>query len=423
MRHKAKAVWIIPMVIVLAVAAWARPGSCAGPRAGKSVLAISGATTKSFGGARGTRNHLVIDSQEGQAGRLESGVTLHYNRVDGLFLQLGLDTRLKRPAMLRFYTWGGYAFSGEAWRYEIGLERWLQLGPVEFTLGVRNYDLTHTEDEWLMPTDENSAAAFFFREDFRDYYRRTGTSLHLSSTVLRRISMALAYLMDEHESLERSTNWSVFGGDKKFRENPRVDEGTVHSLLVRLGYDSRDDFMEPASGFLVEATYEKGGGGFDGDYDFERVLLDARRYLYLTRYENIDIRFRLGTSADMLPVQMAFDLGGIGSLRGYKQKEFRDFDRMVLGNLEYRIGMGRLASGITGDYQIIPFYDFGLAWCSNESGSLTGGFDQLTMDGLKTSVGIGFSTGPDDRLRINVARRLDDRDEPLVVSVRVHRIF
>jgi hypothetical protein len=96
---------------------------------------------------------------------------------------------------------------------------------------------------------------------------------------------------------------------------------------------------------------------------------------------------------------------------------------MVLGNMEYRIGFGRLAPGALEDYQIILFSDFGLAWSSNDSGSLTGGFDQLRLDGLKTSAGIGFSTGLDDRLRINLARRLDDRDEPLAVSVRIHRLF
>jgi hypothetical protein len=369
------------------------------------------------------RNQLVIDSQEGRRGRLESGLDIHYNRVDGLYVQLGVDTNWKPPALLRFFAHGGYAFQGKAWRYEIGLERWLQLGPAHLTLGIRNYDLTHTEDEWLLPTVENSAAAFFFREDFMDYYRVTGTRFQLRADLFCFLNVELAYLLDEHESLKRNTNWSLFGGDKKFRDNPSATEGSVHSLLFRLGYDSRDDFMEPASGFLIEAVYEKAGEEFGGQLDFDRFLLDLRRYLYLTRYENIDFRFRLGSASGDVPDQKAFDLGGLGSLRGYKHKEFRDFDRMVLGNLEYRIGLGRLSSRWMEDHQIIPFYDFGLAWASNDTGSLIAGFDQLKARRIKTSVGIGFSTGPGDRLRINVARRLDDHDEPLVVTVRIHRIF
>jgi outer membrane protein insertion porin family len=229
--------------------------------------------------------------------------------------------------------------------------------------------------------------------------------------------------MDEHESLKRTTNWSLFGGDKKFRQNPPAMEGKIHSLLVRLGYDTRDDFLEPAGGFLVEAVYEKAGNGLGGEIDFQRLITDARRYIHLTRHENIDIRLRAGTSTGDLPVQMAFDLGGLGSLRGYKHKEFRDFNRMILGNLEYRIGVGRVSSDWLEDYQLIPFYDFGLAWSSNDTGSLAAGFDQIRADRVKTAVGIGFSTGPADRLRINLARRLDDRDEPLAVTIRFHRIF
>jgi outer membrane protein assembly factor BamA len=373
--------------------------------------------------APGVRHQLIIDSQEGRRGRMESGLSMHYNRVDGLYVQLGLDTDWKRPALLRFFARGGYAFKGEAWRYEVGLERWFHLGPIRLTLGVRNYDLTHSEDEWLLPVEENSAAAFFFREDFMDYYRLTGTGFHLDTELYRCLTVGLGYRMDEHESLERTTNWSLFGGDKKFRENPPVMEAKIRSLLIHLGYDTRDDFMEPAGGFLIETVYEKAGGGLGGELDFERLVADARRYIYLTRYENIDLRLRAGTSAGDLPVQMAFDLGGLGSLRGYKHKEFRDFNRMFLGNLEYRISVGRVSSNWLEDYQLIPFYDLGLAWSSHDTGSLTAGFDQIRADQVKTAVGIGFSTGPADRLRINLARRLDDRDEPLAVTIRFHRIF
>ena len=368
-------------------------------------------------------NARLLDIREDREEQTEARPEIHYNRVDGLFVQLGVDTKLRSPSKLRLFAWCGYAFKGEAWRYEIGLEKWLDLGPNRLEVGVRNYDLTFTEDEWLMSTYENSAAAFFFREDFRDYYRRTGTSFHLTNTLYRQLSLGITYLLDDHESLQRTTNWSVFGGDKKFRENPEADEGALRSVAVRMGYDTRDDFMEPTSGFLIEASFEKAGDAIGGKYDFRRFLLDFRRYVRLSAFENIDLRLRLGTGSGNLPVQRAFDLGGIGSLRGYKFKELRDFDRMILGNVEYRIQFGRLAPDVMEDYQIIPFYDFGLAWSSNDKGSLSAGFDQLKWDGIKTSVGIGISIGASDGLRVNLARRLDDRDRAMVVTARIKRIF
>jgi hemolysin activation/secretion protein len=181
--------------------------------------------------------------------------------------------------------------------------------------------------------------------------------------------------------------------------------------------------MEPLSGFLVEAAYQKSHEDFGSDFGFQRFMIDVRRYLYLTSNENIDARIRLGSTSGELPGQLAFDLGGVGSLRGYRHKEFRDSDRLLLGNLEYRLCFGRVAPGVLEDYQLIPFYDFGLAWASNDSSSLAAGFDQLKASRLKTDVGIGLSLGADDRLRIDLARRLDDRDQPMVASIRIHRIF
>ena len=96
---------------------------------------------------------------------------------------------------------------------------------------------------------------------------------------------------------------------------------------------------------------------------------------------------------------------------------------MILGNVEYRVQFGRMSPGVMEDYQLIPFYDFGLAWSSNDHSSLTAGFDQLKVRALKTAVGLGLSTGANDRLRINLTRQLDDPDRPLVVTVRIHRIF
>jgi outer membrane protein assembly factor BamA len=371
----------------------------------------------------GLRNSLIIDEQEGRYGQAETGLEITYNRVDGIFVQVGLDTKWRSPAKLRLFAHAGYAYKGEAWRYEIGMYRWFDLGQNRLEVGIKNYDLTATEDEWVMPTDENGAAAFFFKEDFRDYYRRSGTSLHLASTLVRHLSLEMAYLLDEHESLKRETNWSLFGGRDKFRENPPADEGKVHSLMAKMVYDTRDDLMEPTSGFWAKATYEKGGDDFGGNFDFQRFLLDFRRYVRLSIYENIDLRLRMGTASGDLPVQLAFDLGGVGSLRGYNFKEFDNFDRLVLGNVEYRLQFGRFAPGYLEENQIIPFYDVGFAWSSDEKDALTAGFDQLTWDRLKSSVGIGLSTGPGDGFRVNLARRLDDRDRPMTVRVRLRRIF
>ena len=115
----------VAMILILVIA-MARSGA---GQVGLSGEAVSAGPTAAGTAAPGVRNQLIIDSQEGRRGRVESGLSMHYNRVDGLYVQLGLDTDWKRPALLRFFARGGYAFKGEAWRYEVGLERWIPLGP------------------------------------------------------------------------------------------------------------------------------------------------------------------------------------------------------------------------------------------------------------------------------------------------------
>lgn len=410
---------MMPLIFVPPILGWSVAESQAEPWSPRKGARESPESVTSLG----LRNALIIDEQEGRYGQAETGLEVTYNRVDGIFVQVVMDTKWRSPAKLRLFAHAGYAYKGEAWRYEIGIYRWFNLGQNRLEVGIKNYDLTATEDEWVMATDENSAAAFFFKEDFRDYYRRSGTSLHLIGTLFRYLNLEMAYFLDEHESLKRETNWSLFGGRDKFRENPPADEGEVHSLMAKMVYDTRDDLMEPTSGFLAKASYEKGGDGFGGDFDFQRFLLDFRRYVRLSIYENLDLRLRMGTASGDLPVQLAFDLGGLGSLRGYNFKEFDNFDRLVLGNVEYRLQLGRLVPGYLEEKQIIPFYDFGTAWFSDEKDALSAGFDKLTWDRLKTSVGIGLSTGPGDGFRVNLARRLDDRDRPMIVRVRLRRIF
>jgi hypothetical protein len=422
MGARSQAIGVLTLIFLLMVAfqvgvSLSDPLAGSGLSVGPPQEELGGATAHDF------RSAMIIEEYEGKHSRGETGLDFHYNRVDGPFLQLGLDTEWKSPAKLRFSAWAGYAFKAKAWRYEIGLIRWLDLGSNRLEMAVRNYDLTATEDEWLMPTLENTLAALFFREDFRDYHRRTGTSFHLIHTSFQRFNMELGCRLDKHESLRKKTNWSVFGGDKKFRENPEVEEKTINSIEARVGYDTRDDFIEPSSGFLIQVAYEKAGDDVGGDMAFQRLLLELRRYLYLSAFENIDLRLRLGTTAGDVPVQKTFDLGGIGSLRGYKFKEYRDFDRVILGNVEYRIKFGRLAADFLQDKQIIPFYDFGLAWRNKGTNSLTSGFDQLRLDGLKTAVGIGLSLGASDEFRINLSRRLDDRDRSMVLTVRINRMF
>ena len=365
----------------------------------------------------------------------DTGLLLRYNRVEGLFVgaQLNRARWYRLDYNVALWGHGGYGFSSKAWRYQLGLERLLRIERnVFFALGGEVHDLTETQDDWIIPTSENSLAAFLIKEDFRDYYRRQGYSAYLEQNLGSKLILHAEYRDDElfnvpAEPAERTaTNWSLFGGRKVFRPNPLIDEGRYRGALGRLVLDTRDDETVPDEGWYVQAQAEFYGGKVSSDYEFDRFILDVRRYQPLGYGENLDIRLRAGTSRAALPTQFLFDLGGISTLRGRRFKAFTG-NRMVLANLEYRI---RADSRIFSDFpldlfggmNLILFVDAGRAWFCDRPDRFDRGFRDLKWSDLKTDVGIAI-TDRHGKVRLNVARATDSGSAPLVVTFRLNRPF
>ena len=190
-----------------------------------------------------------------------------------------------------------------------------------------------------------------------------------------------------------------------------------------LTLDTRDDEAEPDEGWYVQARAEFYGGQVESDYEFDRFILDVRRYQPLSFNENLDFRLRLGTSRNALPSQFLFDLGGISTLRGYPFKAFTG-DRMFLANVEYRVRADSrdLPLLFFDTLNLIVFFDAGLAWFSDDVTRADRGWKYLTFSRLKTDVGIAI-TDRAGRVRLNFARRTDSSKAPIVVTFRISRAF
>lgn len=354
-----------------------------------------------------------------------------YNRVEGLFLGLRLDRDDLRDKSSWFDLYGhaGYGFARKHGCYQLGIERSFfgKWGPI---LGVETHDIVYSEDEWIIPTFENSLAALFLREDFQDYYRREGFSGYLSHDISENLTLTGEFRKDQHYNLKKKTNWSIFGGDKKFRDNPLIDEIEFKSAVAKLTLDTRNSYKYPDQGWFVNLSGEFARKDFNNNgIDFDRYIFDIRRYQPITYGENLDFRLRAGSSRGDLPFQLQFDLGGLSTLRGYKFKEFADdsvnqYNRLLLGNIEYRIHGRRnpLNSFMGGDLSLILFADAGYVWAVSDTIKANDGFDDLDWDDLYTAIGFGISNR-DGNVRLNFAKRMDRKGEPIVVTFRLNRPF
>lgn len=328
--------------------------------------------------------------------------SIRYNRVEGLFLGV---TR----APLEWSSWdrgqiygqGGYAFALDQWQYRIGAET--RLGSrkhtpnVDLKFGGSYQRNTDTDDLWKASWGENTAFAFFFRHDFFDYFQTEGWTGYAVARLSRYAQLSAAYRSEEYQSLTRNTNWSIFG-EGNFRANPAINEGLMNSVVLALEGGSINNRYRQPSGmaFRVEAEL---GENMGGDFDYSRFLGDIRTYLRMTRESGLSLRFRGGFTEGTVPLQKAFTLGGIGSVRGYNQNQFIG-TRMALANAELALFDTDVADWILDDITVFGTFDAG--WTNLQAGS-----DVFSVDDMFSSAGFGVALDDHD-LRLEVAWPLQD---------------
>ena len=352
---------------------------------------------------------------------IDDSFCLQYNRVDGLFVGYKKPRELyRRHGIFQIYGLAGIGLKSNRFQYQVAFERSFFPAYMQTSFGAEAYDLTYSEDEWLIPTMENSLAALLIHEDYHDFYRRIGYGGFFSQQFTRHARLKAGYYEEDHRNLFRKTDWALFGGRKSFRMNPAIEEATLRGLLSQFRIDTRNRYHSTRKGWLINMVAEYFPAKFNGTVDFERYILDVRRFQPISRGENINIRIRAGESAGVLPIQKYFDLGGISTLRAFDYKAFTG-DRMILGNIEYHVNWDRLnwspSIPILDEFNFIIFADAGAAWFREDMD-----FQDLTFRDLYSDAGIAFATS-DGSMRLNIAKRLDRSVDAIRVTFRLSQPF
>jgi hypothetical protein len=363
-----------------------------------------------------------------------TGVMVRYNRVEGLMAGMRIKKEYWRSRETHrpfIYGHWGYAFAAKEFQYMAGLEKGL-FDEFRFGFGGEYHRMIDTPDRWIIPDEENSLAAVLLKEDFQDFYLREGGSGYIIQNINGAATFTAAYNVDEFRSVEKNTNWSLFGGKKQFRQNPAMDEGELHSLSLNFELDTRNSKRKTRQGWLVQLEGEHAGDDLRGDFTFDRVLLDLRRYQPLGYNDGLDFRIRAGSSWGHLPWQRSYQLGGLSTLRAFRFKKFPDGpdqaggNRMVLAQLEYRLGNQDLPDefdlGILEHFYIVLFADAGWVAHVDENMDWTEGFEDLDYHDFKNDVGLAL-TNRGGNVRFEIARRTDTSVKPFMFWFRLNRPF
>ena len=355
-----------------------------------------------------------------------------YNRVEGLFLGAGSEKRYYWEAQRSYSLYGsaGYGFKSHSWRGNLGLSRQFvvddgQLVEVE----VEGHRLTDTKDDWLIGLQENTAAALLIHEDYRDYFRRDGFGVNIGYATQQDYFTAqvkAGYLADDYRSMENQTEWSMFGGNKRFRPNPAIDDGTLHSIAASAGLSTVSSTIDGPEGWSALATAEFADKSLGGAFSFNRYVLDVRRYQPLGAYDNLNVRIRVGSSEGALPLQKTFEIGGLGTVQGYPFKGEMG-NRMLLMNTELIVNgdfLGDLSfwpSWLMRGINLLVLSDAGLVRTADNGGILTSGFNGIGFSDFRHDVGAGVATRSGSFRMAFVWRT--DRSEPARFVFRFARPF
>ncbi|MFQ5822688.1 MAG: hypothetical protein ACE5JB_01385 [bacterium] len=365
---------------------------------------------------------------------LEFYSNTRYNRVEGLFLNFGLKLRPQSMPKLQIYGDAGWGFDNQSdkkFRYAVGIRKDL-FAIKRLSLGAEIFKKVESQDDWIIGDVENSLAAFFFREDFKDYYGAQGFKIYLDHRFLGIHTIRFEVGHRTFDALRKNTNWSVFGGDKDFEENPAkneafIAEGDEIGLKLIAAFDWRDNPIFPLSGWYLESIYER---TFE-DFNTDGLFLSIKRFQQMYGNQRLFIRFLIGTRHGSSAEQYTMDIGGFGSLRGFDDKEFSG-NRMVMLNANYLFGGDVLQKiplhrlpvfGVL--WSVLSFgifLDTGWAWTTDPEDGLFDGFGQLTLDKLKTDLGFSILV-LDGVFRMDVAKRTERSNDDFRITFRLLEKF
>ena len=236
------------------------------------------------------------------------------------------------------------------------------------TYAYNDYDTSGRFKEEYMR--KYSGGEFTFSRPVSEYSTNFITFRHRKDQYVRHVSSGNAG--------NRST-WN-------YRDWRRKNFGLTRSMILEHVTDTRDNIYNPSEGNKVDLSLEL-GGILGGDFHFQKASIEHQHYLKAGDHSQIwALRGMFGYGRGDMTEFNQFRLGGQGSLRGYRDDQFRG-NRMILGTLEYRFPLAKKIQGAI-------FTDWGSAW--------DGG---LKPKNVKGSVGFGISLNtPFGPLRLDYGR-------------------
>jgi hypothetical protein len=280
-------------------------------------------------------------------GRVRSTLTIAtsgtFNRVEGIPVVFGplfdwepsAQLRVRLDALGIFRSAGDLSDSRSDLGYTLRAE--VRAGDIRTAgIGFRAFDVVTPVEDWGLTDGEIGWAAFLFHRDYRDYYLNKGIAGRAFAQIERQLHLALEVRREWQTSVSARDPWTILRTNQPWRPNPPADDGHYLTFAGMLTVDTRNDVLNPTSGWYVRAQLEhsrsedvapnagvpagvRGPVPTDGSYAFRRAFLDIRRYSRISSGGRLNLRLLAGgwLGGDPLPLQRRLSIGGPDPLPGY----------------------------------------------------------------------------------------------------------
>jgi len=342
---------------------------------------------------------------------------LRYNRVEGLFVGYGLRVKPTGRNAVTGRASGGYGIKNQERRWDFGLE----VDKPKWSANAGIFDRTASPNESIIRTAENTVFAFLFKGDYLDYFRlKNGFEVDVRLKPKRHVNV-IGYLSAfQYRNMPVDPSWTVFKNNQTFRLNPAIREGDAAVFKMGVVYNNRRKSPIFRNATFVSAVYER---GFK-EFPFNGIALSFKRHQKTIFSRQAFVARAFLGSRESVDEQHQFDIGGVGTLRGYRIKEYSG-NRTLQFNVDYLFRgdiIGRI-SGKLGQYvELIAFADAGWVGRAAKQDALLDGFGNIQADDIKTNVGAAISMYR-QLIRINFARRFDSDIDDWTISARFRREF
>ncbi len=230
----------------------------------------------------------------------------------------------------------------------------------ETAIGINIYDMTNRYDDY---DDDSNLRSTYDRQ-------RKGWDLTLSRPVNEYTKYGVTFKNRRDGYVKYVSGENFTDGTPAHNQYLQENFGVTRSIILNRVFDSRDNVFNATTGSFLSVSGEIAGKGLGGDFSFNKLSLEGRKYYDVGNEHTIAIRSMIGMASGAMPDSQRFSLGG-ATLRAYRDDEFKG-SKMFAATVEYRMPIVKKVQGVV-------FADIGNAW-NGEGYKLTD---------LKTAIGCG----------------------------------